>query len=62
MAVSAFPELEPADEAFWAAVRALPRRQCEVVALHYLEDMSVADLAAPCAHGLLRQSMRAALW
>jgi RNA polymerase sigma-70 factor, ECF subfamily len=45
MAVTAFPELEPADEAFWSAVRALPRRQCEVVALHYLEDMSVADVA-----------------
>ena len=29
----------------WAAVRSLPRRQAEVVVLHYLEDASVADVA-----------------
>lgn len=45
MATSAFPELEPPNEKFWAAVRSLPRRQREVVALHYLEDMSTADIA-----------------
>lgn len=32
-------------EAFWAAVRVLPERQRAAVALHYLEDMSVADIA-----------------
>lgn len=31
---------------FWAAVRRLPERQQAVVALHYLEDRSVADIAA----------------
>jgi RNA polymerase sigma-70 factor, ECF subfamily len=31
---------------FWPAVRALPERQCAVVALHYLDDMAVADIAA----------------
>ena len=33
------------DPAFWAAVRSLPTRQAECVALHYLEDRSIADIA-----------------
>jgi len=33
------------DPEFWAAVRSLPARQAECVALHYLEDRSVADIA-----------------
>lgn len=33
------------DPEFWAAVRALPTRQAECVALHYLEDRSIADIA-----------------
>jgi RNA polymerase sigma-70 factor (ECF subfamily) len=37
---------EPVDEAFWSAVRQLPRRQAQAVALHYIYDLSVADLAA----------------
>lgn len=44
---------DPADPAtevvgsdrFWRAVRTLPDRQAAVVALHYLEDRSVADIA-----------------
>jgi len=28
----------------WAAVRALPRRQAQVVALHYLDDLPVKDI------------------
>lgn len=36
----------PAESAhFWKAVRALPKRQSQVIALHYLEDMAVADIA-----------------
>ena len=31
---------------FWAAVRQLPARQQAVIALHYLEDRPVADIAA----------------
>ncbi len=39
------PDLAAADPEFWAAVQALPRRQAQVVALYYLEDRSVADVA-----------------
>lgn len=31
---------------FWEEVRRLPTRQAQAVALHYLEDMSVDDIAA----------------
>ncbi|MGH9185687.1 MAG: RNA polymerase sigma factor [Acidimicrobiales bacterium] len=34
------------DHEFWTAVRALPDRQAQVVALHYLEDRSVDEIAA----------------
>ncbi len=36
------------DEAsrFWTALRALPTRQAQALALHYYEDMSVRDVAA----------------
>ena len=33
------------DPAFWAAVRALPDRQRACIALHYLDDLSVAEIA-----------------
>jgi RNA polymerase sigma-70 factor (sigma-E family) len=42
---SAIEMLEPADETFWAAVRALPKRQAQCIALSYLEDWSVAEIA-----------------
>jgi RNA polymerase sigma-70 factor (ECF subfamily) len=38
-------ELPPIDADFWAAVRRLPRRQSQAIALHYLYDMSVTDIA-----------------
>jgi RNA polymerase sigma-70 factor (ECF subfamily) len=38
------PERET--DRFWAAVRALPDRQRAAVALHYLEDLPIADVAA----------------
>jgi RNA polymerase sigma-70 factor, ECF subfamily len=38
-------ELPTTDHEFWDVVRALPERQAQAVALHYLEDRSVADIA-----------------
>jgi RNA polymerase sigma-70 factor, ECF subfamily len=39
------PELSAEDEQFWRAVRSLPRRQAQVVTLHYLEERSVVEIA-----------------
>ncbi len=36
----------PPDETFWAALRALPERQAQAVALHYVEDRSIDSIAA----------------
>jgi RNA polymerase sigma-70 factor (ECF subfamily) len=38
--------LEDRDAEYWRAVRSLPLRQAQVVALHYLFDLSVVDVAA----------------
>jgi len=38
-------EASVADAVFWAAVRSLPDRQAQCVALHYLEDRPVAEIA-----------------
>lgn len=43
---SVIAPLEEHDAVFWRAVRALPVRQRHVVALHYLFDLSVVDVAA----------------
>jgi RNA polymerase sigma-70 factor (ECF subfamily) len=42
---ASLPDLAAADPEFWAAIRALPRRQAQVVALYYLEDRSIAEVA-----------------
>lgn len=41
------------DEALWTAVRSLPRRQAAAVALRYVDDLSVAEIATTlgCAEG-----------
>ena len=47
----------PAENAdFWRAVRALPQRQAQAVALYYLEDLSIQQTAAvlDCAEGTVR--------
>jgi RNA polymerase sigma factor (sigma-70 family) len=44
------------DEEFWREVRRLPRRQAQVIGLHYALDMSVSDVAAAlgCAEGSVK--------
>jgi RNA polymerase sigma-70 factor (sigma-E family) len=41
---------------FWAAVRALPARQAQAVALYYLEDLSIQQTASVlgCAEGTVK--------
>lgn len=55
-------DTEGADPAFWAAVGRLPVRQRHVVALHYLEDRSVADIASvlEIAEGTVKAHLHAA--
>ncbi len=50
---------EPVDEAFWAAVRSLPRQQMAVVVLHYVEDQSVDAIAAVlgCSTGTVKTQL-----
>lgn len=38
-------DMPDVDHEFWAAVRSLPRQQAAVLALHYYEDLPVADIA-----------------
>ena len=39
-------ELVVTNDAYWEAVRRLPRRQAQCVALRYVEDRSMAEIAA----------------
>ncbi len=39
------PSIPESSEHVWAAVRRLPTRQSQAIALHYLEDMTVAQIA-----------------
>ena len=39
------PDLGSGDPEFWDAVRALPRRQAQVIALFYLDDRPIAEVA-----------------
>jgi RNA polymerase sigma factor (sigma-70 family) len=51
---------EPDSDAdFWVLVRSLPRRQAQVVALHYVSDMSVIEIAATlgCKEGSVKASL-----
>ena len=49
-------ELDEGDAEFWRSVRALPARQAQAVALFYLEDYSVRDIAAvlDCSEGTVK--------
>lgn len=44
------------DEEFWGAVRGLPKRQAQTLALHYAEDLPVAEIAEilGCAEATVR--------
>lgn len=59
MQPTAFPEVEAPFDEFWAEVRRLPKRQAQVIALHYLSDMSVADIAA--ALGIAESTVKSSL-
>jgi RNA polymerase sigma-70 factor (sigma-E family) len=50
------------DEAVWRAVRRLPPRQAQVVALYYVDDRSVAEVAAilGCAEGTVKAHLHQA--
>ena len=52
----ALAELPASGADFWRAVRSLPRRQAQAVALHYLEDLPVAEIARVlgCAEGTVK--------
>ena len=39
------PELAPSSEQLWEAVRRLPRRQAQTIALHYWDGLNVAEIA-----------------
>jgi len=49
-------ELDEGDEAFWEAVRRLPPRQAQAVALYYLEDYSVRAISEvlDCSEGTVK--------
>jgi RNA polymerase sigma-70 factor (ECF subfamily) len=49
-------ELDEGDEAFWQAVRRLPPRQAQAVALYYYEDFSVREISAvlDCSEGTVK--------
>ncbi|MDH5373461.1 MAG: sigma-70 family RNA polymerase sigma factor, partial [Acidimicrobiia bacterium] len=40
------PPMEPESDLFWKQVRRLPSRQAQVIALHYLEDRQISEIAA----------------
>lgn len=52
---------EPADE-LWARVRRLPKRQAQVIALVYVEDLAAAEVAAvlQCSEATVRTHLRRA--
>ena len=39
------PSVPQSEERLWAAVRQLPQRQAQAIALHYLEDLPVREIA-----------------
>lgn len=54
------PELEPEASGVWDEVRALPRRQAQAIALYYLEDLSLEQIAdiLECSPGTVKAHLR----
>jgi RNA polymerase sigma-70 factor (ECF subfamily) len=54
--VSGEPEQPVVEDDFWREVRLLPRRQAQAVALRYVYDLSVADIALTlnCSEGTVK--------
>jgi RNA polymerase sigma-70 factor (ECF subfamily) len=52
----------PETDGFWSLVRQLPDRQAAAVALHYLEDLSIAEMALvlDCAPGTAKAHLHKA--
>jgi RNA polymerase sigma-70 factor, ECF subfamily len=52
----AHAELEPDSEELWRELRKLPARQAQALALFYVEDRSISDIAAllECAEGTVK--------
>jgi len=55
-------QLDPYRAPVWDEVRRLPRRQQHVIALHYLEDLPVADIAETleCSQSAVKTHLRRA--
>lgn len=53
---SYLPRIPAEDDEFWKQVRGLPKRQSQAIALYYLEEMSVAEIAEilECAEGTVK--------
>lgn len=56
------PTPPPEVDGFWALVRTLPHRQAAAVALHYLDDLSIAEMADAlgCAEGTAKAHLHKA--
>ncbi|HEX9124601.1 MAG TPA: sigma-70 family RNA polymerase sigma factor [Actinomycetota bacterium] len=56
------PDLPEEDAEFWATVRSLPKRQAQVIALHYLEDVPVSQIGQilGLAEGTVKAHLHAA--
>jgi RNA polymerase sigma-70 factor (ECF subfamily) len=60
---AASPEpMDPAAEELWGRVRRLPRRQAQAIALRYLEDLTVDQIAEilECSAGSVKQHLHRA--